>query len=284
MSKARQRSQRKASSIATTAITLQSTDTDGAGTSIAGPSLISGSSRPLTIKERQQIEEEEREREDRARQTKRRKLRKRLDELERTNYRDALSSARSGADWSSRSEDGGFAIPNSAVEEAVARRRKQLGLVAVQTKHTPASEPATTGSDEGNQGKSGTAGRRKPNATVKRLMSYRRGFYAMLEDAASDEVYRNARFNYQNASAALDLMAAAYEAAREDIAGTNRRRKDQGHSALPLPGLAYPTRPLFCTICGDGGSTNCPRCGDRTCTKAGCLETHNDARCDRPIR
>lgn len=83
MSKARQRSQRKASSMATAAISLQSHDSyDAAGPSSLGPLALTGSSRPLTVRERQQLEDEEREREEKARKLKKRKITKRLDELE----------------------------------------------------------------------------------------------------------------------------------------------------------------------------------------------------------
>lgn len=77
----RKRSQRKASSLATAAISLQSTDQyDGVGRSAAGPSVLA--SKPLTVQQRQQLDEERREQEEKERQSKRRKVRKRLDELE----------------------------------------------------------------------------------------------------------------------------------------------------------------------------------------------------------
>ena len=79
----RKRSQRKASSLATAAISLQSADHyDGPGRSIAaaGPSTLA--SRPLTVQQRQQLDEEQREVEEKERQSKKRKVRKRLDELE----------------------------------------------------------------------------------------------------------------------------------------------------------------------------------------------------------
>lgn len=80
----RKRSQRKASSLATAAISLQSADHyDGPGRSIAaaGPSTLVAS-RPLTVQQRQQMDEEQRELEEKERQSKKRKVRKRLDELE----------------------------------------------------------------------------------------------------------------------------------------------------------------------------------------------------------
>lgn len=87
----RKRSQRKASGLANAAITLQSADGyDGssAGPSLGGISTAASSSRlailnrPLTVRERQLLDEERQEKEDREVSVKRRKLQKRLDELE----------------------------------------------------------------------------------------------------------------------------------------------------------------------------------------------------------
>lgn len=92
MPPARSRSQRKASGLANAAITLQSSGdpysaprTGGqAGTSSAAADGrgAGGSLRPLTVKERQFLDEERQEREDRERTVKRRKIQKRLQELE----------------------------------------------------------------------------------------------------------------------------------------------------------------------------------------------------------
>lgn len=89
----RKRSQRKASGLANAAITLQSAD--GYDGTSAGPSgggilapatsssrLLPILSRPMTVRERQLLEEERQEKEDREVSVKRRKLQKRLGELE----------------------------------------------------------------------------------------------------------------------------------------------------------------------------------------------------------
>ncbi|PWN30558.1 hypothetical protein BDZ90DRAFT_17653 [Jaminaea rosea] len=259
----RKRSQRKASSLATAAISLQSTDQyDGVGRSAAGPSVLA--SKPLTVQQRQQLDEERREHEEKERQSKRRKVRKRLDELERTNYRDAISSSRPGIDSASRNEAEGVSIPNSVLEEAVKHHKEPSG-----------SRLSLAISDVPGEGDrpSSSAPQRKQSATVRRLLNYRRGYYSLLEDAASDEVFTSAACNYDSASASVDPLLSLSVSQGKGTSGV-----------IPTAGLIYPRRPPFCTVCSQAASVNCPRCGDRTCAASACLETHNDARCDRPIR
>lgn len=88
-SQSRQRSQRKASSLATAAISLQSSDdyrgkghSSGTSSNVNEASTRNAQNRALTIRERQQIEEEIEERREKDRASKRRKVQRRLDELE----------------------------------------------------------------------------------------------------------------------------------------------------------------------------------------------------------
>ncbi|PWN23864.1 hypothetical protein BCV69DRAFT_279774 [Microstroma glucosiphilum] len=258
MPPARSRSQRKASGLANAAIALQSsgdpystlrTGGQNGASSTAEGRGVGGSLRPLTVRERQLLDEERQEKEERERSAKRRKIQKRLHELERTNYRDAAVSLRPGTAESSRNDGEAFSIPNSA-------------LLAL-----------TGGADaEG----SGTK-QHKQSATVRRLLVYRKGFHSLLEDAASDEVYSKSPFNYEQASATIDKSRHRQGQAVGDPGGGGG-----GGSGGPL--VVYESKPLFCSICGQSGSADCSRCGERLCGMGTCQETHNDARCDRPVR
>lgn len=91
MPPARSRSQRKASGLANAAIALQSsgdpystlrTGGQNGASSTAEGRGVGGSLRPLTVRERQLLDEERQEKEERERSAKRRKIQKRLHELE----------------------------------------------------------------------------------------------------------------------------------------------------------------------------------------------------------
>lgn len=176
MSRVGPRSQRKASSLAKAAISKQSDEPTKlwAGGS-SGSGIGDVVNRPLSIKERQQLDQDSEEIIERERKTRRRKVRRRLDELERTNPRDAISSSRVGGGESSSRNDGeSLAVPNTALEAAARKRQERLksGQKGSNVMADPSSGPLST--------------TRKQSAAVRRLLTYRRPFYALLEDAVSN--------------------------------------------------------------------------------------------------
>lgn len=178
MSRLGPRSQRKASSLAKAAISKQSDEPTKlwAGGS-SGSGIGDVVNRPLSIKERQQLDQDSEEKLERERKTRRRKVRRRLDELERTNPRDAISSSRVvGGESSSRNDGESMAVPNTALEAAARRRQERLksGQKGSNVMADPSSGPLST--------------TRKQSAAVRRLLTYRRPFYALLEDAVSIEL------------------------------------------------------------------------------------------------
>lgn len=96
----------------------------------------------------------------------------------------------------------------------------------------------------------------------------------------TSDVFKAAPHNYLSASSVA-------EKARLVKAESNRQRRvmkkfkgsDSKAKALVAASEATSSfmtvvrRPIFCTICGDSGEVNCPRCGDRTCVRGACLET-----------
>ena len=105
------------------------------------------------------------------------------------------------------------------------------------------------------------ADHKKQSAAVRRLLSYRRGFYALLEETSGDDIFLKSPFNYLTASSVADK-------ARLASIHVDQKTSNAGNKVT-----LYPRKPIFCTICNDAGSTSCPRCGERTCSQSSCLET-----------
>ncbi|EPQ31855.1 uncharacterized protein PFL1_00054 [Pseudozyma flocculosa PF-1] len=181
------------------------------------------SARPQPITSAQQHArldpDEEAERVQREQELRRRRQKRRLDELERANYRDAPTA---------------LSLPSDDLPLPIATTSD----VTVGTKPPSGGVDATS--------------RKRINAEVKRILSTRKGFNAMLEEATATTAAGDA------SSSGPNYLSAAARPSR------------------------YPSRPL-CSICGYWGSVACTRCGERYCSRS-CGQTHDETRCDRPVR
>ncbi|KAN0066456.1 hypothetical protein ACQY0O_000550 [Thecaphora frezii] len=162
----------------------------------------------------------------REQEARRRRQKRRLEELERTNYRDGPSGL-------TFPDEAGSGSSVSLVGALAGSREGDRPEPAARASATAANSPAS---------------RKKASAEVKRILSTRKRFATLLEEAAETPGFHNAP-NYLSAAA-----------------GPPR----------------YP-RPALCSICGYWGTVTCLRCGDKYCGLV-CKGTHDETRCDRPIR
>ncbi|CAO1629214.1 unnamed protein product [Sympodiomycopsis kandeliae] len=297
-SNSRQRSQRKASNLANVAIASQSREGLLPSRS-SGSGLTQAHNRALTVRERQQLEEEAEERQEKERANKRRKIQRRLDELERTNPKDPLgSSSTSGSSSHSvtnRNDGESFSIPNSALAAAVSRISKSQASSSAPSRSTGhdddsrdnrSSSPThalqlPSNTQPRKSSSTQTGGTTASHPTIRRLILYRRGYNSLLESAASSDIFSKADINFLSASSAAEkarlIQRGKIDSQRIRVEGSRRRNKKSDFARGYEPSsLTLSQRPLFCTICGQDGQAFCPRCSDRTCVKTRCLETHND--------
>ncbi|PWN50714.1 hypothetical protein IE53DRAFT_368669 [Violaceomyces palustris] len=215
----------------------------------------------------------EEDRIERERAAKERKRKRRLDELERTNYRDVGTNLTilPGEVGSSRATLAGIlaakrqggtegldeVLSKAAVSTSTSNVASSSEVQTPQSSKTrrggaSLTNPTPKGSGSPSSGTTTNPnageGKRKQSAEVKRLLSSRKGFSSLLEDASGHPLFSSPP-NYITASARPSR---------------------------------YPAKPI-CTICGYWGSITCGRCSEKYCGLK-CGATHDETRCEKPLR
>lgn len=184
--------------------------TEGAAATATGSSLGSqygGGSGPrparraLTASELALVREREEERAERERERIKRKRERRLDELERglssrekaaSGSSKAAASSVAGAEAGGSGGVGGIGLPAASTSAATlagilaGREAQRTSNTVIQDLPVPASTSATTAGGGGGSGVGGAspaASKRKQSAELRRIITHRKGFRALLDEA-----------------------------------------------------------------------------------------------------
>ncbi|PWN90432.1 hypothetical protein FA10DRAFT_266911 [Acaromyces ingoldii] len=221
--------------------------------------------RALTAAEQALVREREEERAERERERIKRKRERRLDELERgLSSKDKAaggakaSAAIGGADGAASGGAGGIGLPAASTSAAtlagiLAGREAQRESATLIEDLSKAAAPAGAAGAGGQATPTAASGKRKQSAELRRIITHRKGFRALLDEAAASSSYDEAPINFKKAI----VVSSRYPAS---------------HRSLAPP----------CSICGYWADIKCMRCGDRVCGKR-CSETHDETRCERPL-
>lgn len=205
--------------------------------------------RPQTITGQQQLlkqlsAQEETERQHKQSEARQRRIRRRLDELERLNYRDAAGASSSSAKIGAAAILSGEGADNDDEEDA---------LLYAPTVNADALGQATSATGQ-TTSKAISQQRKRHQGDIKRLLANKRSIYTMIQEATDQGRLQLNDTSPNWASAASRLSANS----------------------------AVLTRKL-CSICGYHGDITCTRCEQRYCSLQ-CGATHDETRCERPLR
>lgn len=200
--------------------------------------------RPQTITGQQQLlkqlsAQEETERLHKQSEARQRRIRRRLDELERLNYRDAAGASSSSAKIGASSLLSADGADDDDEEEPLV---------------FTSAGPADLLGQVASTAKAISQQRKRHQGDIKRLLANKRSVYAMLQEATDQ-----GRLQLNDTTPNWATAA-----------------------SRPTANRAVLTHKL-CSICGYHGDIVCTRCGERYCSLQ-CGATHDETRCERPLR